>query len=167
MNGWVVGTDVGHVVHGLASANEEGGHVDEAATNTDVALEDGAAGVVNAESETQLVGDGLEAAVKELGDGEGEDVIELELVILEETELLAATEDGSTLEHTAGVVLGEGEEETGSGTELTKSALDTPDLTLAAKAILTAELELLHETFLLERTARNRVNLGEVAVLTH
>jgi hypothetical protein len=39
--------------------------------------------------------------------------------------------------------------------------LDTPDLTLAAKTVLTAELEFLVKTLLLERTSDSTVGLAD------
>lgn len=140
------------MVNSMSNTNHERWDVHKASANPNVALEDGAAGVVNAEGEAELVGDGLEAAVKEFGDGERKHVIELELVVREETVHLATTENSSSLELTAVIILWERKQETGSRTELSKSALNTPDLTLASKAILTAQLQLLNKTLPLEST---------------
>lgn len=75
-------------------AHHEGGDVDHLLADGDVLLADEDAGVVDGGGELALDDEGLEAALKELSDGETEDVIELALGVLEEAELDHAADKG-------------------------------------------------------------------------
>ena len=148
-------------------ADDEGGGHDDLLGNGDVALTDEDASVVHGLGEADLVHNGLEATLENVGDGEGEDVIQLILVGLEESEVVAATEEGGTLKLTALVGLGEGQEGTGGTTHVGEGQVDAPDLTLAAEAVLSAHAELLLKTLALERPAGVLVHTVKVAVVAH
>jgi len=148
-------------------ADHEGGGGDDLLTDGDVALEDQAAGLVDGAGHTVLEDDGLEAAFKNVGNSEGEDVIELVLGLFEEAEVVAAAENGVTFEDTARVGLGEGEEETSGTTHLGEDDVDAPDLTLAAEAVLADEAELTVETFAFVGAAGSGGDAVEVAVVAH
>eukprot|EP01084_Bolivina_argentea_P253263 425353_1 len=150
-----------------AGADDEGGDRDDLLGDGDVALLDEDAGVVDGLGETDLEADGLEAALQNVGDGQGKHVIELVLVGVEEAEVVAAAEKGGTLELATGVVLGQGQEETGGTTHLGEDDVDTPDLTLAAEAVLSAQAELAVETLRLERTTGGLEDRVKVAVVAH
>eukprot|EP00512_Aurantiochytrium_limacinum_P014649 CAMPEP_0171574268 /NCGR_PEP_ID=MMETSP0961-20121227/5252_1 /TAXON_ID=87120 /ORGANISM="Aurantiochytrium limacinum, Strain ATCCMYA-1381" /LENGTH=186 /DNA_ID=CAMNT_0012129543 /DNA_START=36 /DNA_END=596 /DNA_ORIENTATION=- len=129
-------------------AEHEAGHVHHLLADTDVALADENTGVVDALGKALLEDLGLETALKETLGGELKDEIQLLLVLGEETVANHTAEEGLTLEHTALVLLVKSQELTGGSTDLGKDELGAPDLALAAKAILTAELELLLFEFL-------------------
>ena len=148
-------------------ADHEGGGGDDLLADGDVALEDQAAGLVDGAGHTVLEDDGLEAAFENIRNSEGEDVIELVLGLFEEAEVVAAAENGVAFEDTAGVGLGEGEEETSGTTHLGEDDVDTPDLTLAAEAVLADEAELTVETFAFVGAAGSGGDAVEVAVVAH
>jgi hypothetical protein len=125
----------------------------------DVTLTDQDTGVVDGLGETQLENLSLETTLKEIADGEGEDIIELGLGLVQNTDALEATDEGGTLEHTTGILLVKSEELTSSGTDLGEEELNAPNLVLALEAILTAELELGVKTLLLEGTTRTGARL--------
>ena len=133
-------------------ADEEGRHVDDLLAYTNVALLDEHACVVDGFGEVLLEHLGLQAALKELLGGKKQDGIEVELVVREESVTGHAAEEGCSLENALGVLGVEGEEGTGGLTELGEGVLDAPDLALAAEAVLSDELELGIEAFLLVRT---------------
>ena len=147
--------------------DHEGGSGDDLLTDGDVALEDQAASLMNRASHAVLVDDSLEAAFKNVGDGEGENVIELVLGFFEEAEFVAALEEGGTFKDTAGVGFAEGEKKTSGTTHLGEDDVDTPDFTLAAEAVLTDKAEFTVESFTFVGTAGSGGNAVEVAVVTH
>jgi hypothetical protein len=126
-----------------------------------VTLADQDTGVVDRLGETELVDAGLEAALQEVLDLEGQDVIELHAGLVEDTDTDETADEGVTLEEALGVLLVEREERTGhvsnsvwsasrmaqidspgSTTDLGESQLNAPDLALVAEAILADELQL-------------------------
>ena len=148
-------------------ADHEGGSGDDLLTNGDVALEDQAASLVDRAGHTVLEDDGLEAAFENIGDGEGEDIIELVLGFFEEAKIVAAAENGVTFEDTARVGLGEGEEETSGTTHLGEDNVDAPDFTLATETVLTDEAEFTIKTFTFVGTTGSGGDTVEVAVVAH
>lgn len=84
--------------------------VDDLLADTDVALADQDTGVVNRLGETELVDTGLETALKEILDLQGQDVIELHAGLIEHTDTDETTNQGVSLEQTLGVLLVEGEQ---------------------------------------------------------
>jgi hypothetical protein len=90
-------------------ADDEGGDVDDLLADADVALADEDAGV-DGLGEAELVDEGLEAALEEVLDLEGQDVIELHAGLVEDTDADEAADEGVTLEEALGVLLVEGEE---------------------------------------------------------
>ena len=75
-------------------ADHEGGDVDHLLSDGNVLLTDKDAGVMDGRGELALDDEGLESTLKELSDGETEDVIELALGVLEETESNHAADKG-------------------------------------------------------------------------
>ena len=96
------------------NVDHEGRRVDDLLSNTNVSLLNELTGVVNGLAETELEDLSLQSAVHELGGGKFENVIELHVFFRNETETSHTTNDGSTLENSAGVLLVEGEEFTSS-----------------------------------------------------
>ena len=77
-------------------ADHEGGNVNGLLANGDVALLDHDSGVMDGVSESALLDEGLESSLKELRGGQTEDVIELALVVLQETETHHSADEGLT-----------------------------------------------------------------------
>jgi len=136
--------------------------------DTDVTLLDEHTSVVDGLGVTSVEHDGLEPAVEELLHGQTEDVVQLVLSLGDKTQAHQATQKGSTFEQPLVVLLGESKKSTGHSTDLGKSKLHTPDLTLVAQSILSEKLHLAIETLLLERTAGNFRAFARVAIVfTH
>lgn len=91
-------------------ADDERGNVDNLLADTDVTLTDQDAGVVNGLGKTELVDAGLEAALQEILDLQGQHVIELHARLVEDTDADKTANQGISLEETLGVLLVESEE---------------------------------------------------------
>ena len=128
------------------SANDEGRDVDELLANSDVTLEDKDTGVVDGAGKLVLEDDGLETTLKEVLGLEGKDIIELVLVLGENTEAVKTTEHRTTLEHTALIIAVKSKKETCTLAELGQSVVHTVHLTLAAETVDAAETELTVKT---------------------
>ena len=157
-----------------------------------MALADEDASVVDRLGEAALEDLGLEAALEEVLDLEGEDVVEAHALLVEdadadqavckdesqcgfirrprrggaEGEWDAPTDQGVALEETLRVLLVELEELTSSTTDLGEDEGDPPDLVLVLETVLAGELELGVETSRLERAARDLCRRRR-AVLVH
>ena len=127
----------------------------------DVSLLDEDTGVVDGLGKTESVDAGLETALQEILDLEGQDVIESEAGLVKDTDAYKTADQSVTLEKTLGVLLVEREELTNGQvskkamycvawkyniptgtTDLGEGELDTPDLTLVAQAILAKQFQL-------------------------
>ena len=75
-------------------AHHERGDVDRLLADSDVLLEDEHAGVVDGLSEVALLNEGLETTLKELRGGQTEHIIELALVVLQQTKSNHAADQG-------------------------------------------------------------------------
>jgi hypothetical protein len=131
-----------------------------------VALADEHTGVVDGLGKTELVDTGLETALQEVLNLEGQDVIELHAGLVKDTDTYETANESVTLEETLGVLLVESQERTAaisncaqkpkvqcqrqrkelyspsSTTDLGQSQLNAPDLALVAETILANELQL-------------------------
>mmetsp|Transcript_31207 Transcript_31207/g.58169 ORF Transcript_31207/g.58169 Transcript_31207/m.58169 type:complete len:216 (+) Transcript_31207:80-727(+) len=146
--------------------HHEGRNIDEVPADADVALADETTRMVDGLG--QLEGAehaSLETAGKELFYGKPKHVIELLLALGKKTHLGEAHKKGTTLELTLGVLLRQGHEVPGNRTNLGKSVLHAPDLTLVLETVHANELELAVKALLLERTARRPGGLATVAVI--
>lgn len=90
--------------------DHERGNVDDLLADADVALADQDTGVVDRLGETELVDTGLQAALEEILDLEGQDVIELHASLVEHTDTDKTANQGVALEQALGVLLVEGEQ---------------------------------------------------------
>merc|ERR1711861_111806 len=105
-------------------------------------------------SESTLEDEGLQTTLHEVLEGERQNIIQTLLVLIEDSVADHAAHQGLTLEHTFWVLLVLRQKSTCSGTNLGKCETHTPDLLLVLQAVLTNQLELGIETFLLEWTPR-------------
>ena len=108
----------------------------------DVTLTDEDTGVVDGLGEAELVHAGLETTLQEVLDLKGKDVIELHAGLVEDTDTHQTANEGIAFEETLRVLLVEGEELTGSTTDLGEGELDAPHLTLVAETVLADGLQL-------------------------
>jgi hypothetical protein len=138
-------------VLGRVDTDDERGNVDGLLTDANVSLADEDTGVVDSLGKTHLVNLGLETTLKEILSAEGKNVIELGSGLIEHTDALEATDQSGTLENTTGVLLLKGKELTSGLTDVGKSVVNSPHLTLGLEAKLSAELQLGVLTLLLIR----------------
>ena len=94
-------------------SDHKAGHIDDLLSNTDVALFDEDSGVVNGLGETELVDTGLQAALKEIFDFEGEHVIELHAGFVEHTDTDETADKCVAFEETLGIFFVESEKLSG------------------------------------------------------
>jgi len=92
--------------------------VDDLLADADVALLDEDTSVVDRLGETELVDAGLEAALQEILDLEGKDVIELHAGLIEDTDANETANEGIAFEETLGVLLVKSKELTAKGSVL-------------------------------------------------
>lgn len=85
--------------------DDERGDVDDLLANTDVALADENTGVVDGLGKTELVDTSLEAALHEIFDLEGKDVIKLHAGLVKHTDTHETANEGIAFEQTLGVLL--------------------------------------------------------------
>jgi hypothetical protein len=130
--------------------NHEGGDVDHLLADSDVSLSDEDSRVVHRLGEVLSDDNSLESSLEELLDGKTEDVIELSLALLEQAELADSSDEGITFEKSSGIALIESEELSSSLSELGEGELDSPHFSLVAETVLTDELQLGGESFLIE-----------------
>lgn len=142
--------------------DQEAGHVNDLLADADVTLADEDTGVMDGLGESELEDLGLETTLQEIFDLQAEDEIELHALLVQDTDPDQTPEECVTLEQPAGILLLQGEELTGSLTDVGKHQLDPPYFTLVTESELTDELQLLVETSLLEWTSWGREDLGTV-----
>jgi len=124
-----------------------------------VTLTDQDTGVVDGLGKTELEDLGLEAALQEILNLQGQDVIQLHLVLVQDTDADQAANQCVTLEEATGVLVLQGQELTSSTTDVGKGETNAPDLALVAETVLSNELQLLVETGGLEGTTGDLVGL--------
>jgi len=79
-----------------ADTDHEGWDVDHGFADSDMSLEDEHAGMMDGVGKVALLDEGLQSAFQELGGGQTEHIIELALVVLQETESHHSADEGLT-----------------------------------------------------------------------
>ena len=131
-------------------SDHERWNVNHLLTNSDVSLSDQDSSMMEGVSEFLLGDDGLESSFHELVEGKTEDIIELSLVFLEETESDHSSEKGITFEKSSGIIFGQGHEGSSSLSDLGEGELDSPCLSLASKSVGADNSELIDKSVLIE-----------------
>merc|ERR1719300_2279183 len=119
-------------------------------------------GVMDRLGQSQLEDLGLEPPLQKVLDLEAQDEIELHPLFVEDADPDQTPEESVALEQTAGVLLFQSEELTGSLPDVGQDQLDPPHLTLVPQAELADELQLLVEAGLLEGAPGGREDLGSL-----
>ena len=132
-------------------SHHEGRNVDNLLSNGDVSLSNHNSSVVHTVGELSLGHQGLESSLHELVGGQSKHEIQFSLVSLQQTKSDNSLDEGVSFENSSGVGLIEGEELSGSLSELGESELDSPDFSLVLEAVSTDNLELAGESILVER----------------
>lgn len=89
--------------------DDKAGDIDDVLTNTDVALTDQDASVMDALGESELEDLGLKTAFQEIFNLQAEDVIQLVLLLLQDTNADEAANEGIAFEETLGILLVQGQ----------------------------------------------------------
>ena len=162
-------TSVGRVLSELdvllrVHMNHERGRVHQLASHTNVSLTDQNTRVVHRLRQTQLEHLRLQSAVHQLRRAQLQNVVQLLLLLRHQTQTSHTTDDSSALEDAARVLLVQRQQLTSSLhhqpphkthlADLGKHQLHSPNLTLAAETVLSANAELLVQTLTLVRTTR-------------
>jgi hypothetical protein len=130
------------------------GTADVCESPPEVALADEHACVVDGLSQALLEHDGLQAALKEVLRGQGQNVIQLVLRLVQQRVLIHTPHQSLPLEDALGVLLVQGQQSTSSVTDFGQNHLHAPQLSLVAQAILSDQFQLGIQAFLLKRAAR-------------
>jgi len=136
------------------SSDEERRDSDELLADGDVSLSDEDSGHVDGFGEVSLDDEGLESSLHELVDGQTKDVIELTLVLVEESKTDHSLDEGLTFENSSGIGLIHAQKDTGGLSELGEHELLGPDLSLASESVDTDGGEIVDQLLLLEGTSR-------------
>jgi hypothetical protein len=94
-----------------------------------------------------------------------QNVIKTDTFTTQQTQSLAAAQNGASLKDPLGILLIERQQLTSALTELGEHARDTENLTLVAQTVLSAQLQLGVETLLLEGTTGTTVSCSVVSVV--
>ena len=109
-------------------ANNVGGDIDDLLADANVTLLDEDTCVVDRLGKTELEHLGLETTLQEVVNLEAENVIELLLGLVQDTDADQTANEGVSLEKTLGALVLKGQELTGSLADLGKGERDTVDL---------------------------------------
>merc|ERR1739847_95580 len=129
-----------------------GWNIDDLLSHSDVSLSDEDSSVVDGLGETELEHLGLKSSLHEVLDFQTENVVELHVLLIENTDSHQSSKKSVTLEQSLWVLVLESEQVSGSLSALAKRSLDPPDLFLVLEAELTDEFQLGVESLLLVRS---------------
>jgi len=131
--------------------HQELGGVHEVLADLDVPLVNQHSSLMDALGlEALLIDSGLQSLVKELIEGETQDVIQLKLFIGEQTVSVHSVEEGSTFEKPPGVFFLKGEELPGCLPEVGEQQMNSPYFPLVLEAVFADQLKLLIDSLLFE-----------------
>lgn len=141
-------------------SHQEGGNVDNLLTNGNVSLSDQDSGVVDRSGQAQLENLGLQSSLQKVFGGQCQDVIQLHLVLGQDTNSHQSSDQGVTLKQSLGVLLVSGQKITSGSSDLGQLEVGSVDLSLVLQTILTSELQLGIQTSGLVRLLGDGVSLG-------
>merc|ERR1719453_896591 len=105
-------------------------------------------------SELLLGNECLKSSLHELIGCKSEDIIELSLFIVEETELDNSSNKGVTLKESSWIVFVKSHELSCSLSEFSQGQLDSPNFSLVLEAVSTNKFKLIKKSFLVEWLSR-------------
>lgn len=141
-------------------SHQERGNVDNLLTNGNVSLGDQDSGVVNGSGQPQLEHLGLQSSLQKVLGGQRQDVIQLHLVLGQNTNSHQSSNQGVTLKQSLGVLLVSGQKVTSGSSDLGQLEVGSVDLSLVLQTVLTGELQLSVQTSGLVRLLGDGVSLG-------
>merc|ERR1739847_42194 len=140
-------------------SDDVGWNIDDLLSHSDVSLSDEDSSVVDGLGETELEHLGLKSSLHEVLDFQTENVVELHVLLIENTDSHQSSKKSVTLEQSLWVLVLESEQVSGSLSDLGQEKLDPPDLFLVLEAELTDELQLGVESLLLVRSLWGDIRL--------
>merc|ERR1739847_121946 len=140
-------------------SDKVGWNIDDLLSHSDVSLSDEYSSVVDRLGETELEHLGLESSLHKVLNLQTENVIELHVLLIENTDSHQSSEEGVTFEQSLWVLVLEGEQVSGGLSDLGQEKLGPPDLFLVLEANLADELQLGVESFLLVRSLWGDIRL--------
>lgn len=141
---WRVWSEV-NVLLGVQS-NHERWNVDDLLTNSDVSLGDQDSSVVDRSSQTQLEDLGLQSSLQEVLWSQSQDVIQLHLVLWQDTDSNQSSDQSVTLEQSLLVLLVSGQQVTSSSSDLRQLETNSVDLSLVLQTEFTGQFQLSVQT---------------------
>lgn len=155
---WGVRSKV-NVLLGVQS-DHEGWNIDNLLTNSNVSLGDQNSGVVDRSGQTQLENLGLQSSLQEVLDSQGQDVIQLHLVLGQDTNSHQSSDQSVTFEQSLLILLVSGQQVTSSSSDLGQLETNSVDLSLVLQTEFTGQLQFSVQTSRLVRLLWDRVSLG-------
>lgn len=125
-----------------------------------VSLLDQHSGVVDRSGKTQLEDLGLQSSLQEVLGLQGQDVIQLHLVLWQNTDSHQSSDQSVTFKQTLLVLLVSGQQVSGSTANLRELEVDSVDLVLVLQSVLSSQLQLSVQTDRLVWALRHRVSFG-------
>lgn len=141
-------------------SHHEGWNVDNLLTNGNVSLGDQHSGVVDRSGKTQLEHLGLQSSLQEVLWSQGQDVIQLHLVLWQDTDSHQSSDQSVTFEQSLLILVVSGQQVTSSSSDLRQLETNSVDLSLVLETVLTSQLQLSIQTSRLVWLLWHRVNLG-------
>ena len=139
--------------------------VHELFTNSNMSLPDQNSGVMNGACTTNFIlsDQSLESSLHELVESKTEYVIELLLILLQQTKLDNSSDESVSLEQSSGILFVKGHEFSGGLSQLCKSKLHSPDFSLASQTVSSDDSELVNESIPIEWFSRG---LGSFPIIS-
>lgn len=141
-------------------SNHERRNVDNLLADSDVSLGDQDSGVVDGSGQAQLEDLGLQSSLQEVLDSQGQHVIQLQLVLGQDTNSHQSSDQSVTLEQSLGVLLISGQQVTSSSSDLGQLESNSVDLSLVLQTVFTGQLQLGVQSSRLVRLLGDGVSLG-------
>ena len=109
-----------------ADTDHEGRNVNGLSSDGDVLLEDEDASLMDGGSEVTLLDERLQSSLQVLGGGQTEDIIELALIVLQESKTDHSADEGLTFKESSGIRLFHSEQDASGLSKLGEGELSSP-----------------------------------------
>lgn len=138
-------------------------NVHHLSSHSDVSLANEDSGVVDGFGETDLPDLGLESSLQKVLDLQTQNVIELVLRVIQHSQSMQTSEDGISLKEATRILLVEGEELSGSLSDLGDDHLHSPHLSLVLESEFSDQFQLRIKSLLFEGSSRSARGFSEVS----
>mmetsp|Transcript_24325 Transcript_24325/g.27609 ORF Transcript_24325/g.27609 Transcript_24325/m.27609 type:complete len:208 (-) Transcript_24325:46-669(-) len=144
------------------NSHQERGDIYNLLADLDVLLSDQNSSMMDGVSKSSLENSGLESSFQEFSSGQSQDIIELLFSFVEQTHSDHTVQQSMTFEKSSRILLFEGEQFSGSLSDLSQGELDSPDFSLVLQTIFTDQLKLLVESFSFEGSSGSLRGLAAI-----